>query len=95
MPFMNKTLSMDIMTRTRLRNKFLNDWSEGNKNKFLKERILVFHFWKSDYFENKKNLHGKNINDNKTFRKTIIRQSKTNKKHDINRYLIEEIIVGD
>ena len=47
MPFMNETLSMDIMTRTRLRNKFLNDWSEGNKNKFLKERILVFHFWKN------------------------------------------------
>ena len=34
MPFMNKVLSKEIMTRTRLRNKFLKDRSEENKQKY-------------------------------------------------------------
>ena len=72
MPFMNKTLPRDIMTRTRLRNKFLKNRSEGNKKKFLKQRnycVSLLRKSKSDYFEN---FHEKNIDDNKTFRKTII-----------------------
>ena len=36
MPFMNRALSKEIMTRTRLRNNFLKDRSEGNKRKYSK-----------------------------------------------------------
>ena len=36
MTFMNKALSMEIMTRTRLRNKFLKERSEENKKKYSK-----------------------------------------------------------
>ena len=71
MPFMNKALSKDIMTRTRLRNKFLRDRSEENKKKYSKQRnyyVSLLRKSKSDYFGN---LNEKNINDNKTFRKTI------------------------
>ena len=36
--FMKKALSKEIMTRTRLRNKFLKDRSEENKKKYSKQR---------------------------------------------------------
>ena len=71
-PFMNKALSNEIMTRTRLRNKFLKDRSEENKKKYSKQRnYCVSQFLKkpkSDYFGNP---NEKNINDNKTVWKTI------------------------
>ena len=38
MPFMNKALSKAIMTRTRLRNKFLKDRSDENNV------VILFHF---------------------------------------------------
>ena len=38
MPVMNKAMSKEIMRRTRLRNKFLRDTSEENKNKYSKQR---------------------------------------------------------
>ena len=38
MSFMNKALSKEIMTGTRLRNKFLKDRSEENKKKYSKQR---------------------------------------------------------
>ena len=38
MPSMNKALSKEIMTRTRLRNKFWKDRSEKNNNKYSKQR---------------------------------------------------------
>ena len=38
MPFMNKALSKEMMTRTCLRNKFLKDRSEENKKKYSKKR---------------------------------------------------------
>ena len=71
MPFMNQTFSKEIMTRTRPRNKFLKDISEENKKKYLKQRsycVSLLRKFKSDYF---RNLNEKNINDNKTFWKTI------------------------
>ena len=64
---MNKALSKEIMTRTQLRNKFLKDRSEGNKNKYSKQRnycVSLLRKSKSDYFGN---LNEKNINDKKTF----------------------------
>ena len=44
MPFMNKALSKEIMSRTRLRNKFLNDRSEENKRSIQNKSIIVSHF---------------------------------------------------
>ena len=38
MPFMNRALSKEIITRTRLRNNFLKDRSEENKRKNSKQR---------------------------------------------------------
>ena len=71
MPFMNKALSKETMKRTRLRNKFLKDRSEENKKKYSKQRnycVSLLRKSKSDYFGN---LNEKNINDNKTFWKTV------------------------
>ena len=70
-PFMNRALSKEIMTRTRLRNNFLNDRGEENKRKYSKQRnyyISLLRKSKSEYFGN---LNGKKISDNKTFWKTI------------------------
>ena len=41
--FMNKTLRKEIMTRARLRSKFLKEKSEKKKNKYSKLEL----FWKS------------------------------------------------
>lgn len=37
-PFMNKTLSEAIMQRAKLRNKFVKDPNEHNKDSYLKQR---------------------------------------------------------
>ena len=71
MPFMNRVLSKEIMTRTRLRNNILKDRSEENKRKYSKQRnycVSLLRKSKSDYFGN---LNEKNISDNKTFWKNI------------------------
>ena len=71
MSFMNKALSNEIMTRTRLRNKFLKDRSEERKKKYSKPRsycVSLLRKSKLDYFGD---FNEKNINDNKTFWKTI------------------------
>ena len=71
MPFMNKVLSKEIMTRNRLRNKLLKERSEENKKKCSKQRnycVSLLKKSKSDYFGN---LNDKNINDDKIFWKTI------------------------
>ena len=71
MPFMNKVLSKEIMTRTRLRNKFLKDRIEETKKKCSKQRnycVSLLRKSKLDYFGN---LNEKDINENKTFWKTI------------------------
>ena len=97
MPFMNKALSKEIMTRNRFRNKFLKDKSEENKKKYLKQRnycVSLLRKSKSNYFEN---LNEKNINDNKTFWKAI-KSFLSDKKRSTNKITLidkEEIIMGD
>ena len=59
MPFMNKTISKEIMKRTQLRNKFLKERNDENKRKYEKLRKT-----KKDYYEK---LNEKDVNDNKTF----------------------------
>ena len=71
MPFMNEALSKEIMTRTRLRNKFFKDRSEEIKNKYSKQRNYCVSFLrksKSVYF---RNPNKKNIKIKKLFGKLI------------------------
>ena len=94
---MNKALSKEIMTATRLRNKFLKDRSEENKKKYSKQRnycVSLLRKSKLNYFGN---LNEKNINDNKTFWKTFNpfisdKVTSTNKMKLIDK---EKIFVGD
>ena len=97
MPFMNRALSKEIMTRTRLRNNFLKDRSEENKRKYSKQRnycVSLLRKSKSDYFGN---LNEKNISDNKTFWKTIkpFLSDKITSTQKITLIDKEEIIIGD
>ena len=71
LPFMNKELSKAIMNRTRLRNKFLKDKTEYNKNMYAKQRnfcVSLLRRTKRDYYNN---LDERNITDNKRFWKTV------------------------
>ena len=45
MPFINKTLSKEIMKRTKLRNKFLKDRTEENRNRYASHKeTIAFRF---------------------------------------------------
>ena len=66
-PFMNNEISKAIMTRTRLRNRFLKNRSNRNRDLFRKQRNLCVSLLrksKKDYFSN---LNEKKITDNKRF----------------------------
>ena len=68
--FINNQISKTILTRSRLRNRFLQNRSEENWKLFYKRRNkCVSLLQKSkDYFAN---LNEKNIADNKSFWKTV------------------------
>ena len=71
LPFMIKTLSKEIMTRTMLRNRFLKNRSEENKRKYTKQRnhcVSLLKKIKSEYYSN---LNEKDGTDNKMFWKTV------------------------
>ena len=70
-PFIKNEISKAIMTRTRLRNHFLKNRSNRNRDLFRKQRKLcvsVLRKCKKDYFSN---LNGKQITNNKRFWKTV------------------------
>ena len=67
-PFMNKALSKAIMTRSRLRNKFLRNHVKTNKMKYNKQCNYCVNLLRK---EKKKYLDLKNITDNKQFWKTM------------------------
>ena len=66
--FINNKISKAIMTRSRLRNRFLKSRSEENRKLFCKKRInqcvSLLRKSQKDYLEN---LNEKNITDNKRF----------------------------
>ena len=71
LPFINKTLSKEIIKRTRLRNKFLENSNDYNKREFSKQRnycVSLARKSKKLYYSN---LDEKKVTDNKTFWKTI------------------------
>ena len=70
-PFMNKTLSKSIMTRSKLKNKYNKFPTEENKRLFKKQRNYCPSLTKKvkkDYY---KNLDLNIFKDNKTFWKSI------------------------
>ena len=97
MPFMNRALSKEILTRTRLRNNILNDRSEENKRRYSKQRnycVSLLRKSKSEYFGK---LNQKKISDNKTFWKTIkpFLSDKITSTQKITLIDNEKIIMGD
>ena len=71
MPFFNKELSKAIMTRTKLRNIFLQNRSKENRICHTKQRnfcVSLLRKTKKRYYEN---LNEKSIVDNKLFWKTV------------------------
>ena len=70
-PFMNKALSIAIMTRSRLRNRFLRNPDMTNKMKYNKKRNYCVNLLRKEKRKYYKNLDLKVINDNKTFWKTM------------------------
>ena len=68
---MTKSLSKEMMTRTRLRNKYLKYKTEQNRLLQTQQRtkcVSLLGKTKMNYYEN---LNEKDITDNKTFCKTV------------------------
>ena len=71
LPFMNKTISKEIMKRTRFRNQFLKNRTDENKSRYTKQRnycVSLLRKTKTQYYSN---LDEKNVTDNKAFWKTV------------------------
>ena len=69
--FMNRTLSKEIMKRSRLRNKFLKSKSEADQKNYVKQRnycVSLLRRTKKEYYGN---LDPRKIVDNRTFRRTV------------------------
>ena len=70
-PFMNKTLSKAVMTRSRLRNKFLKNPNNTNKLNYTKYRNYCSKLFKKEKKKYYNDLDTKLITDNKKFWKTV------------------------
>ena len=71
MPFMTKNLSKEIITRSRLRNKYLKHETEENRLLHTQQRnkcVSLLRKTKMNYYGN---LNQKDITDNKNFWKTV------------------------
>ena len=71
MPFMTKDLSKEMMTRSRLRNKYLKDKTEENRLLYTQQRnkcVSLLRKTKINYYGN---LNVKDVTDNKKFWKTV------------------------
>ena len=70
-PFMNKTLSKEIMKRSNLRNKYLKSRSEEDRQRFRKQRNLCVSLLRKTKRSYYSNLNEKKVIDNRTFWKTV------------------------
>ena len=68
---MNNEISKAIMTRTSLRNSFLKNRSNRNRDLFRKERNLCLSLIRKSKKDYSSNLNEKQIADNKRFWKTV------------------------
>ena len=66
-PFMNKSLHKAVMTRSRLRNKFLKNSSNANKINYTKYRNYCTGLFKKEKKAFYNNIDTKSITDNRTF----------------------------
>ena len=71
MPFMTKNLSKEMMTRSRLRNKYLKDKTEENRLLYTQQRKKCVSLLKKAKINYYGNLNVKDITDNKNFWKTV------------------------
>ena len=70
-PFMNKTLAKAVMTRSRLRNKFLKNPSDINRTNYSKYRNYCTSLFRKEKKLYYNNLDMKSFTDNKKFWKTV------------------------
>ena len=70
-PFMNKTLSKAVMTRSRLRNNFIKNPNDENKAKYTKYRNYCTGLFRKEKKLFYNNLDVKTVTDNRKFWKTI------------------------
>ena len=70
-PFMNKILSKAVMTRSRLRNKFLKCPSQGNEHNYKKHRNYCTSLFRKEKKKFYDNIDISLITDNKKFWKTV------------------------
>ena len=71
MPFMTKNLSKEIMTRSRLRNKYLKHKTEENRLLYTQQRNKWVSLLRKTKVNYNGNLNEKDISDNKKFWKTL------------------------
>ena len=84
MSFMTKDLSKEMMTRSRLRNKYLKDKTEENRLLYTQQRnkcVSLLRKTKINYYGN---LNVKDITDNKTVKPFLSDKSKTSDKIHLN-----------
>ena len=70
-PFMNKKLNKEIMTRSRLRNKFLKTKKDIDRMNFNRQRNLCVSLIRKEKKKYFSNIDTRNIVDNKSFWKTV------------------------
>ena len=89
-PFMNKTLSKEIMKRSRSRNKFLNTKSDIDRKAYNKQHNYVVSLLRNEKKNFYSSLDTKAVIDNRTFWKTVkpFLSEKVTKRSKIN--LVEE-----
>ena len=94
---MNKTLSKEIMKRTRLRIKFLKNRNDYNKREFSKQRNYCVSYVRKSKKLYYSNLDEKKVTDNKTFWKTIkpFLSNKIMSREKVTLIEEDEIVEGD
>ena len=97
MPFFNKELSKATMTRTKLRNIFLQNKSEENRIRYTRQRnfcVSLLRKTKKKYYGN---LNEKSVIDNKSFWKTVkpFLSDKTHTKDKIHLIENDELLKTD
>ena len=66
-PFTNKTLQKAVITRSKLRNRFLKNKTQSNETAYKKERNYCVSLFRKEKKSFNENLDTKNITDNKFF----------------------------
>ena len=71
MPFLTKELSNEIMSRSRLCNKYFKNRNEENRAIYVKQRNYCVYLLQKSKKKHYENLDERNLMDNKLFWKTI------------------------